>query len=63
MAAKPDQIGHRDRLRTRFMKAGADALADYELLELLLFQAKSRGDVKPLAKAMIDHFGSFAEAV
>ncbi len=63
MAAKPDQVGHRDRLRKRFMKAGADAVADYELLELILFQAQPRGDVKPLAKALIDRFGSFAEAV
>jgi len=63
MAAKPDQIGHRDRLRKRFMKAGAEAVADYELLELILFQARPRGDVKPLAKALIRHFGSFAEAV
>ena len=63
MAAKPDQVGHRDRLRKRFMKAGADAVADYELLELILFQAQPRGDVKPLAKALIERFGSFAEAV
>ena len=63
MAAKPDQIGHRERLRTRFMKSGADALADYELLELILFQARPRGDVKPLAKALIKRFGSFAEVV
>jgi DNA repair protein RadC len=63
MAAKPDQIGHRERLRTRFMKSGADALADYELLELMLFQARPRGDVKPIAKDLIKRFGSFAEAV
>ncbi len=63
MAAKPDQVGHRERLRKRFMKAGADAVADYELLELILFQAQPRGDVKPLAKALIERFGSFAEAV
>jgi len=63
MAAKPDQIGHRERLRTRFMNSGADALADYELLELMLFQARPRGDVKPIAKDLIKRFGSFAEAV
>ena len=63
MAAQPDQLGHRERLRTRFMKSGVDALADYELLELILFQARPRGDVKPIAKDMIKQFGSFAEAV
>ena len=55
--------GHRTRLRQRFLAAGAEALADYELLELLLFLAKPRGDVKPLAKRLIARFGSFAEAV
>lgn len=55
--------GHRARLRQRFLAAGPEALADYELLELLLFLAKPRGDVKPLAKRLIAGFGSFAEAV
>ena len=55
--------GHRARLRLRFLVAGADSLADYELLELLLFLAKPRGDAKPLAKRLIARFGSFAEAV
>ena len=45
--------GHRERLRTRLRDAGADALADYELLELILFRAIPRRDVKPLAKALI----------
>ena len=63
MPAKPDQIGHRDRLRERFMKGGAGALADYELLELILFQSRPRGDVKPLAKSLIKRFGSFAEVI
>jgi len=45
------------------MKSGADALADYELLELILFQARPRGDVKPLAKALLKKLGSFAEVV
>jgi DNA repair protein RadC len=58
-----DRAGHRQRLRARFMKSGPEALADYELLELILFQAKPRGDVKPLAKQLIKQFGSFAEAV
>ncbi len=60
MSDKPDHLGHRQRLRERFLAGGAEALPDYELLELLLFQAKPRGDVKPLAKRLIKHFGSFA---
>ena len=40
-----DRAGHRQRLRDRFMKAGPEAVADYELLELILFQAQPRGDV------------------
>jgi DNA repair protein RadC len=55
--------GHRERLRTRLREAGADAIADYELLELVLFRAIPRRDVKPLAKALIARFGSFAEAI
>lgn len=55
--------GHRQRLRERFMEGGAGALADYELLELVLFRAIPRRDVKPLAKALIKRFGSFAETV
>lgn len=52
--------GHRSRLRARFLKGGALALAEYEILELVLFAAKPRGDVKPLAKTLIKRFGSFA---
>ena len=59
----PDNTGHRERLRERFRKGGADAVPDYELLELLLFRAIPRRDVKPLAKALIQHFGSFAETI
>lgn len=59
----PHFHGHRDRLRARFREAGAKALADYELLELVLFRAVPRRDVKPLAKALVDRFGSFAEVV
>ncbi len=61
--AAPHYHGHRDRLRARFREAGTDALTDYELLELLLFRALPRRDVKPLAKELIAKFGSFAEAV
>jgi DNA repair protein RadC len=59
----PDYIGHRKRLRERFLKVGPDGLADYELLELVLFGAQPRRDVKPLAKALLDRFGSFAEVI
>jgi DNA repair protein RadC len=59
----PHYHGHRMRLRERFRGAGADALSDYELLEMVLFRALPRGDVKPLAKSLIKKFGSFAEVV
>ena len=55
--------GHRDRLRERFSEAGADALADYELLELILFRTIPRRDVKPIAKALIARFGSLSEVL
>ncbi len=61
--AAPHYHGHRDRLRTRFREAGTEALTDYELLELVLFRALPRRDVKPLAKELIAKFGSFAEVV
>jgi DNA repair protein RadC len=61
--APPHYLGHRDRLRERFLAGGSSALADYELLELLLFRAIPRRDVKPLAKDLIKTFGSFAEVV
>jgi DNA repair protein RadC len=61
--APPHYYGHRERLRDRFREAGADALSDYELLELLLFRVQPRRDVKPLAKALLEKFGSFAEVV
>jgi DNA repair protein RadC len=61
--AKPDEPhyhGHRERLRARFHEGGADALPDYELLELLLCLSIPRIDVKPLAKDLLEHFGGFA---
>jgi DNA repair protein RadC len=61
--AEPHYHGHRERLRTRFREAGPNALSDYELLELLLFRAQLRGDVKPLAKTLLAKFGSFAEVI
>jgi len=59
----PHYHGHRERLRARFREAGADAVSDYELLELVLFRAIPQRDVKPLAKELIARFGSFAEVV
>ena len=61
-AGKPPYLGHRERLRRRFRESGADALPDYELLEMILFRA-ARRDTKPLAKAILAHFGSFTEAL
>jgi DNA repair protein RadC len=62
-AGKPHYLGHRERLRRRFREAGPDALPDYELLEMILFRAVPRHDTKPLAKAVLARFGSFAEAL
>jgi DNA repair protein RadC len=62
-AEAPHYAGHRMRLRERFLEAGAAALADYELIELVLFRAIARRDCKPLAKALLARFGSFAEVV
>jgi DNA repair protein RadC len=63
VADKPHYTGHRNRLRQRFLKGGPDALPDCELLELVLFLAQPRGDLKPLAKALLERFGSFAEVI
>jgi DNA repair protein RadC len=63
LAEAPHYYGHRERLRERFLKAGQAALADYELLELVLFRAMPRRDVKPYAKALLQRFGSFAETI
>jgi DNA repair protein RadC len=59
----PHYHGHRERLRERFRTAGSDALSDYELLEMALFAALPRRDTKPLAKALLKKFGSFAEVM
>lgn len=61
--AEPHYHGHRERLRKRFDEAGPDALADYEMLELVLFSAIPRRDVKPLAKELIEIFGSYSEVL
>jgi DNA repair protein RadC len=62
-AETPHYHGHRERLRERFYRSGPDALSDYELLELALFAAIPRRDTKPLAKALLKTFGSFAEVI
>ncbi len=54
---------HRKRLRTRFMEGGAQAVPDYELLELILFRAIPQRDVKPLARTLIDTFGDFNRVI
>jgi DNA repair protein RadC len=59
----PHFAGHRDRLKARFRDHGPAAVSDYELLELLLFQAVPRRDTKPLAKALIARFGSFSDVL
>ncbi|MBO6716592.1 MAG: DNA repair protein RadC [Rhizobiaceae bacterium] len=62
-AAKPHYHGHRKRLRDRFAQNGPGALADYELLEPMLFRVFPRRDTKQLSKALIGRFGSFAEVM
>lgn len=59
----PHHAGHRQRLRDRFLEAGPKALADYEMLELILFRAIPRRDVKPLAKDLLTNFGSFNQVI
>jgi DNA repair protein RadC len=55
--------GHRARMRDKLLTRGPGALADYELLEMLLFLAMPKGDTKPLAKSLINRFGSFARVL
>jgi DNA repair protein RadC len=59
----PHHTGHRQRLRERFAERGPDALADYELLELVLFSLIPRRDVKPLAKRLLAVFGGLPEVM
>ncbi|MEM6665397.1 MAG: DNA repair protein RadC [Pseudomonadota bacterium] len=56
----PHYHGHRDRLRDRFKESGSDGMPDYELLELILFRSIPRRDTKPVAKALLDRFGTIA---
>ncbi len=60
---KPHYTGHRKRLRERFLNSDPASFADYEMLEMVLFPAKPIGDVKPLAKALLAMFGSFAKVL
>jgi DNA repair protein RadC len=62
-AQAPGYLGHRQRLRERFAGAGPDALADYELLEIVLYRSIPRADTKPIAKALLKRFGSLAEVL
>lgn len=59
----PDYLGHRERLRKRFLNDGGKSMPDYELLELLLMVAIPRRDVKPVAKELIKKFGNFAGVI
>ncbi len=59
----PDYLGHRKRVRDKFLAGGGKDMADYEFLELLLMMSIPRRDVKPIAKNLIRKFGSFAEVV
>lgn len=59
----PHYHGHRQRVRERFLKSQGKDMPDYELLEMLLFSSNPRGDVKPLAKRLINEFGSFANVI
>jgi len=60
---KPHYLGHRQRLRERFMATSGDGMPDYEILELLLSQAIPRTDVKPIAKTLLERFGSLGEVL
>lgn len=62
-AKGPHYLGHRQRLRERFEVGGAESLQDYELLELMLFRSIPRRDTKPIAKALLEKFGSFSEVI
>jgi len=63
LRTKKHYEGHRERLRQRFLATAGDGLADYELLELILFRSIARADTKPLAKALLAQFGSLADVL
>ena len=58
---RPHYHGHRARVRDRVLKAGIESLPDYELLELILFYALERIDTKPLAKRLLERFGTLGD--
>ncbi len=60
---EPLHLGHRQRLKERLRKSGLGELPDYEIIELLLFLSIPRKDVKPLAKKMMQHFGSISQII
>ena len=60
---RPHHAGHRARLRQRLLESGGANLADYEIIEFLLFSAQPRRDTKPTAKALLAHFGSLADVL
>ncbi len=62
-SARPHYHGHRERLKKRLLESDGEALADYELLEAVLFRALPRRDTKPIAKELLQRFGSFAEVI
>ena len=62
-APPPGHLGHRARMRERLLRAGPDSLLDHEMLEMLLFTALPRRDTKPIARALLARFGSFADAI
>ncbi|WP_240789936.1 RadC family protein [Roseomonas sp. HF4] len=59
----PGHLGHRARMREKLLASGPDALLDHEMLEMLLFLALPRRDTKPIARALLARFGSFANAI
>jgi len=61
--AEPHYTGHRQRLRERFLNSGKGIIPDYELLEIMLFAATPRSDVKPLAKQLLLRFENLAGVV
>lgn len=59
----PHYVGHRKRLKDRFLKSPPNSFSDYELLELMLFNAVPRKDVKPIAKELLSKFGNFSSLI
>ena len=60
---KPHHVGHRKRLKDKFLQIAPSGFSDYELLELALFQSIPRRDVKPIAKKLLSTFGSFNQLI